>query len=198
MPNNNCSKYFTSSVDNSGFKTNLTRRPLVAFTNNNFSNYDFKDNLSNYSNYTNYSTNQIKMPKFFAKYKSHSPSPLKNDIINNISKSPNVGNFKLHNYNTENILNNKIPFDARKYGIKEKKLNYSRSISHLKFNMLNEFENDKNNKYQYPKATLFNKQCENSKYSLQNLMNNVSQLENALKDVQNNIDINSPDNNRLS
>ena len=200
MPNNNISKYYTSSVDNSGFttNTNLTRRPLVAFTNNNFPNYDFKDNLSNYSSYSNYSTNQIKMPKFLAKYKSHSPSPLKNNIIISQSKSPNVGDFKLHNYNTENILNNKIPFDARKYGIKEKKLSNSRSISHLKFNMLNEFENDKNNKYQYPKATIFNKQCDNSKNSLQNLMNNVSQLENALKDAQNNIDVNSLGNNHLS
>ena len=200
MPNNNPSKYYTSSVDNSGFTTNinLTRRPLVAFTNNNFSNYDFKDNLSNYSNYTNYSTNQIKMPKFLAKYKSHSPSPLKNNIINNQSKSPNVGDFKMNNFNTDNFLNNKIPFDNRKYGIKEKKLSNSRSISHLKLNMLNEFENDKNNKYQYPKATIFNKQCDNSKNSLQNLMNNVSQLENALKDAQNNIDVNSLDNNHLS
>ena len=194
IPNNNYSKYYTSSVDYSGIKTNLSRRPLVAYTNNNFSNYDFKDNLSNYSNY---STNQIKMPKFLTKYKSHSPSPLKNNI-NNLSKSPNAGNFKLQNYNSENIFNNKIPFDKNNYGIKEKKLSNSRSISHLKFNMLNEFENDKNNKYQYPKATIFNKQCENSKNSLQNLMKNVSQLENALKDAQNNIDVNLLDNTRLS
>ena len=188
MPNNNALKYYTSSIGNRGFISNIERKPLV----DNISNYDFKDNFSNYSN------SQIKIPKISGKYKSHSPSPLRNNIINNISKSPNAGDFKMNSFNTEKFLNNKIPFDLRKYGIKEKKLTNSRSIGQLKFNMLNEFENNKNNNYQYPKATLFNKQCENSKNSLQNLMNNVSQLENALNEAQTNIDINSLDNNQLS
>ena len=191
VPNNNVSQYYTSSVGYPNFKTNIERKPSVDFSKDNISNYDFKDNYSNYSN------SQIKIPKFSGKYKSHSPSPLRNNIINNVSKSPNAGIFKMHSFKTENLLNNNIPFDIKKYGIKEKKLSNSRSISQLKFNMLND-ENDKNNNYQYPKATIHNKQCENSKNSLQNLMNNVAQLENALRDAQTNIDINSLDNNPLS
>ena len=89
-----------------------------------------------------------------------------------------------------------MSFLKRSDGIKEKKLINSRSIGALKYKTLNDFENDKNNnKYQLPKATLVYQQCQNSKNSLQNLMNNVAQLENVLKDAQNNIYENDIDNN---
>ena len=177
----NNSNYQISSIDYRHAKTPMERSQIMPLAiNDNISNFDFKDN------YSNYSQNKSKFPLFIGKYKSHSPSPLRNNLINNLSKSPNVSDFKIQTYNTENISNLSIPFKNNK--ILEKRLVNSRSIGSMKFKTLNDLENDKNNnKYQFPKATLVSQQCANSKNSLQSLMNNVAQLESALKETQNNI-----------
>ena len=191
--NDNNPNYYNSSKNYIRMKTPIERKQLIHPTNDNItniSNFDYKDN------YSNYSYNQQKLPLFFGKYKSQSPSPLKNNLINHLSKITNVSDFKFHAYNTntENIQD--MSFLKRSNGIKEKKLINSRSIGALKYKSLNDFENDKNNnKYQLPKATLVYQQCQNSKNSLQSLMNNVAQLENVLKDAQNNIYENDIDNN---
>ena len=177
----NNSNYQISSIDYRHAKTPMERSQIMPLAiNDNISNFDFKDN------YSNYSQNKSRFPLFIGKYKSHSPSPLRNNLINNLSKSPNVSDFKIQTYNTENISNLSFPFKNNK--ILEKRLVNSRSIGSMKFKTLNDLENDKNNnKYQFPKATLVSQQCANSKNSLQSLMNNVAQLESALKETQNNI-----------
>ena len=179
---NNTSNFQTSPIDFPHAKTPIERNQVMPLPmNDNISNFDFKDNISNYSQ------NNPNIPIFLGKYKSHSPSPLRNNFINNLSKSPNISDFKMKTYNTENLNNLSLPF--KNNNIKEKRrLVNSRSIGSMKFKTLNYFENNKNNnKYQFPKATLVNQQCVNSKNSLQSLMSNVAQLESALKETQNNI-----------
>ena len=187
--NLNC---YNSSKSYIRLKTPVERRKLVPLKNDNISNFDYKDN------YSSYSYNQAKVPLFFGNYKSYSPSPLNNNLINHVSKTPHVSDFKLHGYNS-NIDN--APFLKRNnIELIDKKLICSHSIGNLKYKTLTDLENDKNNnKYQFPKATLVYQQCANSKNSLQSLMNNVAQLENVLKDTQNNIYENSIENiDRLS
>lgn len=189
--NNNLNCY-NSSKSYVRIKTPVERRKLINLNNDNISNLDYKDN------YSSYSYHQAKVPLFFGNYKTHSSSPLNNNFINNLSKTPNASDFKLHCYNS-NIDN--VPFaKSNNNEYLEKKLMNSHSIGNLKYKTLTDFENDKNNnKYQFPKATLVYQQCANSKNSLQSLMNNVAQLENVLKDAQNNIYENSIENiNRLS
>ena len=181
--------YYSSSLENAQIKSS-EKRQLMSFENHSNYNIHLKDNYSCYSN------NQVNMPKFNNKYKLESPSPLRNNLINNIPKTPNVKDFKLQNYASKNY-NNNIPYFNKKISNEMigKKLVNSRSISSLKFKTLNDIEDDKTNKYQYPKATLVNQQGLKSKNSLQSLMDNVTQLENALKGTQNNIYMNPLDNN---
>ena len=179
----NLSHYNSESIDHSSYKNPKEFNPLKSLTDQRISNLDLEDNYSNKIG---------KIPIFLDKYKSYSPSPIRNNLINNLTKAPNKRDFKLYNYNINNIQkiqnNQNISFIKRNNEMREKVLNNSRSIGPLKYKTLNDFENDKsNNKYQYPKATLVNQQLEKSKTSLNCLINNVNQLENALKDSQNNI-----------
>ena len=189
---NNYNNYYSSSSENDQIKVPIEKRQLASMINKNISNFELKDNYSTYSN------NQGKIPQISVKYKSYSPSPLRSDFINNLPKTPNVSEFKLHNYNTESFKNN-IPYFNTKINNEMigKKLVNSRSIGSFKFKTLNDIENDKNNKYQFPKETLVNQQCLKSKNSLESLMNNVIQLENALKGPQNNIYGNLINNNQM-
>ena len=193
IPNNYTNYYNSSSLENMKSKSSLEKKQLVSMTNESNYNFDLKDNNSCYSN------NQGKIPIYNNKYKPYSPPPLRNNLINNIPKTPKASNFKLHNYNTEsfNNSNTNIPYFNRKINseMMGKKLVNSRSFGSLKFKTLNEVENDKNHQYQYPKATLVNQNCTNSKNSLQTLMYNIAQLENALKDNKNNLYMNHLDNN---
>lgn len=186
--NDPSSNYCDPSIDYITEKPSMTRRKLLHIANDNISNFDYKDNYSNYSN------SQVKVPIYPMKYSSYSPSPLRSNFINNLPKTPTVGNVNNKTYDIDYKASYKRNGLMRNM---ERKLMNSHSIASLKFKTLNEYENNKRhnmNKYQLPKATLVNQQCINSKNSLQSLMNNVTQLENALKNAQKNIDANCIDN----
>ena len=172
---------FKPSIDYSRIKT-----PINSYQYQN----KINDFISNYSNY-NYIQNQIKIPSpYIGNMNPSSPILTKNNLINNYSsKTSELGNTNIRIYNTENVGIN-IPINNINNQIKigERKLVNSHSLGgSLKFKTLKDFENDKNNKYPVLKGTLVNQQCLNSKNSLSNLMNNVAQLENALRNVENNI-----------
>jgi hypothetical protein len=195
----NVSKEYSTNYFNSSTDCFVEKKPrivhnnLINLTNDNISDFLLKDNYSNYSG-------QIKKPNFQAKFTPFSRSPLRNNFINNLSKTPLLENFKKKTYNINNNNNNNNIHFNKKYGFtnnnnnNEKRLINSRSYGSLKIKSLNQFinNNDMNtlDKYMTPKVNLVNQQCINSKNSLQCLMNNVAQLETALKNTQNNIDVN--------
>jgi hypothetical protein len=195
----NVSKEYSSNYFNSSTDCFVEKKPrivhnnLINLTNDNISDFLLKDNYSNYSG-------QIKRPNFQAKFTPFSHSPLRNNFINNLSRTPLLENLKKKTYNinnNNNNNNNNIHFN-KKYGFtnnnNEKRLINSRSYGSLKIKSLNQFNNNNDmntmDNYMTPKVNLVNQQCINSKNSLQCLMNNVAQLETALKNTQNNIDVN--------
>ena len=169
------SNFYSTATNYKRMKTPLYNNKLLKIGNDNISNLEFKDNLSN---------NKIQLPIFISKYNSHSPSPLRNNFANNLSKTRGPEDFNnMQTYLTENSNNNEdasnAPFN------KKKRMKNSYSLNSIKFKTLGDFENNKNNYSHLPKTPFINQQCTNSKNCLQNLMNNVAQLENALKDSEN-------------
>lgn len=197
---NNNSNIYSSSTNYSRTKTPIGPRNLSGLSKNNNSNFEYKDN---------YSYNKNKIPIFMNKFNSHSPSPLRNNLINNLSKLKKNRELDAQTFNTEKMnenlnnemIKNNISFNKRKNKIleNEKKLISSHSLSSIKFKTINDSENDKNNNtFSSPKQYLVNQQCENSRNCLKSLMNNIAQLEYALKDSQNNIYVNDlPNINQL-
>ena len=173
--NINNSKFYSTSTNYKRMKTPVYNNKLLKIGNDNISNLEFKDNIS---------CNKIQLPMFVGKYNSHSPSPLRNDFVNNLSKTRGPEDFNnMQTYFTENSNNNEaasnIPIN------KKKRMKNSYSLNSIKFKTLGDFENNKNNYCHPPKPPFINQQYTNSKNCLQKLMNNVEKLENALKDSEN-------------
>ena len=175
--NKNISNYnfYSTATNYKRMKTPVCNNKLLKIGNDNISNLEFKDNLS---------SNKIQLPIFVSKYNSHSPSPLRNNFVNNLSKTRGPEKFNnMQTYFTENSNNNEASSNAPFN--KKKKMKNSYSLNSIKFKSLGDFENNKNNYSHLPKTPFINQQYTNSKNCLQNLMNNVEQLENALKDSEN-------------
>ena len=168
------SNFYSTSTNYIRKKTPEYNNKLLKIGNNNISNLEFKDSLS---------SNKIQLPMFIGKYNSHSPSPLRNNLVNNLSKTRGPEDFNKQTYFTENSNSNEAASNVSFN--KKKKMKNSYSLNSIKFKTLSDFENNKNNYSQIPKSPYINQAFKNSKNCLKNLMNNVEQLENALKDSEN-------------
>lgn len=172
--NINNSNFYSTSTNYKRVKTPIYNNKLLKPGSGNISNLEFKDSLSN---------NKIQLPMFIGKYNSHSPSPLRNNFVNNLSKTRGPEEFNMQTYFTENSNSNEAVNNVSFNNKKRMKNSYS--LNSIKFRTLGDFENNKNNFSKLSKTPFINQQCTNSKNCLQNLMNNVEQLENALKDSEN-------------
>jgi len=168
------SNFYSTSTNYIRKKTPEYNNKLLKIGSNNISNLEFKDSLS---------SNKIQLPMFIGKYNSHSPSPLRNNLVNNLSKTRGPEDFNKQTYFTENSNSNEAGSNVSFN--KKKKMKNSYSLNSIKFKTLSDFENNKNNYSQIPKSPYINQAFKNSKNCLKNLMNNVEQLENALKDSEN-------------
>ncbi len=167
--------FYSTATNYKRMKTPVYNNKLLKIGNDNISNLEFKDNLS---------SNKIQLPMFISKYNSHSPSPLRNNFVNNLSRTRGPEDFNnMQTYFTENSNSNEAASNAPFN--KKKRMKNSYSLNSIKFKTLGDFENNKNNYSHLSKTPFINQQYTNSKNCLQNLMNNVAQLENALKDSEN-------------